>query len=81
MSEEKAIEELFYWQYSNTGSFKNQLFSLFMKADRDNKTRLAVCFPDEAKAFCLWYMYDGNQMDFFEKHIPHIVEKWRKDVQ
>lgn len=51
---EKAVAQLYYWQYSNTGSFFNQLFDLISKADFDNKENLRKGFPFHVEAYELW---------------------------
>lgn len=60
-----AIRELFYWQNgSNPSNFTALLYTLFSKADPENRTRLASAFPAEARAFALWQA--GDPKIFFE---------------
>ena len=54
MSLHRAVELLYYWQ-NGGDSFTCQLYSLFSKADPENKTRLQLGFPIEAHAYSLWY--------------------------
>lgn len=64
----KAITQLYAWQYESEASFFTaQLYSLMMKADPGNMTRLALAFPAEAEALCLWKATAGDKLrDMFE---------------
>lgn len=53
---DKAVKELFYWQFGNNPTnFTARLFDLMTKADLENAARLAKAFPVEAQAYLLWY--------------------------
>lgn len=70
----EAAKEIYYWQYSNTNSFMNNLISLFHKADFNNKHRLAKGFPWVRMAYELWEGAD-TQDEFFKKWLPEIWSK------
>ncbi len=59
-----AIRTLYYWQYRNTSSFKDMLYTLLAKADHWNFHKLSQVFPNEAFAFNLW-KDSPNQIHFF----------------
>lgn len=66
VSLDKAVKELYYWQFgSNPTNFTSRLFELMAKADMENAARLAKAFPIEAQAFLLWY-HASDQSLFFE---------------
>ncbi len=68
-----ALNEVFFWQYENTDSFKNILFFMFQKADRENFKRLRLGFPFEAQAYTMWYQSE-SQNKFFKKYTPELYE-------
>lgn len=57
--------EIWIWQHQNAGSFCSQLLSLFSKADSRNKARLAIAFPNAARAFIMWQTSE-NESDFYD---------------
>lgn len=54
MTLKEAVTELYFWQYSRTGSFHNYLYDLLQKADESNKQKLAEGFPTEREALQMW---------------------------
>lgn len=63
----KAVERLYYWQYGDPSSFYSMLYTLFQKADIDNKRKLALCFPYELMAYLNW-CNSPTQDEFFKKY-------------
>jgi hypothetical protein len=37
------------------GSFETALMDLIDKADRENKAKIAICFPEYVEAYNLWF--------------------------
>ena len=70
MTLEKAVKELYYWQY-NKGegtNFHSILFTLFQKADPQNRMKLEKGFPEEATALALWYTAGKHGDQLFIDH-------------
>jgi hypothetical protein len=68
MTLEKAIEQVYHWQFGNSDNFSSKLFDLFMKADVENYARLARGFPSRAIALSLWRNSKDTKA-FFKKHM------------
>ena len=64
----RAAREIYFWQYSNTGCFHNQLFDLFGKADPNNFVKLSEGFPAEAQAWLQWQAAANYGNEFFKKY-------------
>ena len=64
-----AIRKLYQWQYGvrDPQDFTFQLFTLLQMAAPHEFERLADAYPDEAKAFELWYDAD-DPVAFFTTH-------------
>jgi len=58
-TEKQAMFEVWCWQHSNTHSFNNMLFDLFMKADQGNLLDLFSSFPKLGLAWSKWYHSDN----------------------
>jgi len=70
MSEEqknKAKFAVWCWQYSNTGSISQQVCSLWMKADFENRRRLELGFPEICAAMSEWYQSENPD---------ELLDKW-----
>jgi len=65
MSIDEAVEQVYYWQYSNTGSFFNQLITLFQKADGNNIKKLNSAYPEIFLAIEMWKVAGDNGDDLF----------------
>lgn len=59
--------ELYYWQYQNTNSFYNQLFTLIQKADGTNKKHLEKAFPRAVLIYREWESWPTPE-EFFESY-------------
>jgi len=44
-----------YYEAGTLGSFSTGLMQLFMKADNQNKQKLAISFPEYYEAYNLWF--------------------------
>lgn len=66
---EQAIQKLYFWQYGtrDPNDFIFQLFTLFQMATPEDFEKLAVSYPDEAKAYKLWYQA-SDPVEFFKTH-------------
>ncbi len=66
---EDAIRKLYQWQYGvrDSNDFTFQLFTLLQMAGTTEFEKLAGAYPDEAKAFRLWYE-SGDPVGFFTSH-------------
>lgn len=54
--EKEALQELYNWQHiPGADWFTAQLFNLWMKADFQNKAKLARGFPIECRVIEQWY--------------------------
>ena len=63
-----AIERLYNWQYqAHSTSFTSLLYTMFQKADKDNRARLTIAFPDEAHALNLWNSAGDYGNDLFRE--------------
>lgn len=49
-----SVFQVYYWQYSNTGSFNNMLLDLMSKADFVNYAKLSSAYPELSLAFSMW---------------------------
>lgn len=56
--QEDIVKELYHWQYSNTNSFSNTIFSLLQKARGKNLEKLRTGFNLYFLALQKWYEYD-----------------------
>lgn len=68
MKLEDAILEVYYWQYSKTSSFYNQLCDLYMKADSNNKGKLTGAYPEICIALNMWMNAGDYGNDLFREH-------------
>lgn len=66
MSIEDAVREMYRWQFEPTNSFYNRLILCIQMADRENRMKLAVGFPELITAFCLWHQAK-DQREFFKE--------------
>ncbi|MCI0555540.1 MAG: hypothetical protein L0287_31735, partial [Anaerolineae bacterium] len=73
MTYPEAIRLVYYWQYESGTSFTCKIFELWMKADPNNKTRLAHAFPAEIQAVSDWYAAPDPE-EFFKQHGIHKQE-------
>jgi len=66
---EAAIQKLYQWQYGirDQNDFTFQLFTLLQMANPQEFSRLASSYPDEAKAYELWYQ-SSDPVEFFKAH-------------
>ncbi|MBI3557686.1 MAG: hypothetical protein HY074_15605 [Deltaproteobacteria bacterium] len=66
---EDAIGKLYQWQYGirDPNDFTFQLFTLLQMASPSEFEKLATAYPDEAKAFKLWYQ-SSDPVEFFKNH-------------
>ena len=67
MDEKEAITSLYDWQIQGGDSFTCKLFELMMKADINNKIKLAGAFPAEAKVLNDWYSSPNPDEYFISK--------------
>ena len=44
-----------FYEAGVLGSFSMALMDLFGKADKDNKIRLSIAFPEYAEAYRIWF--------------------------
>ena len=65
---ELAVMEVYFWQFSNTGSFTNMLLDLFRKADRENNVKLTVAYPELSHALALWDAAGDAGNDLFREY-------------
>lgn len=65
-----GLRELYNWQYNNTGSFSNMLFTMFQKADPGNQRRLAYAFPEYWAAYNTWCQCPESDV-FFQ-----LADQW-----
>lgn len=65
---EKAVRELYHWQYGDSDNFHSILYTLFKKADSSNKIKLRRGFPDEAMALELWEIAGDGGNDLFRMY-------------
>lgn len=72
-----AIEQLYYWQYSNGDNFTSKLYALIAKADSENRAKLRLAFPTESAAFTLWQS-SQNPIEFFYHYLSLPSEYFRK---
>jgi hypothetical protein len=63
-----AMREVYFWRYSNTGSFHNMLFDLFQKADNDNLVILGNAYPSEYLAWYMWTQAADHGDTFFRDY-------------
>jgi hypothetical protein len=64
----EAVRNLHYWQYGrDPDNFTSMLYVMFQKADPSNRAKLALAFPDEARAYFEWCT-SPTQDDFFKKY-------------
>ena len=68
MTFKDAVREVYFWQYSNTGCFNQQLLNLFQKADPSNKQKLAGAFPELYDALSAWEAAGDYGNDLFREH-------------
>ena len=64
---QKAAQALYDWQYCNSNSFFNMLFTLISKADPNNRSRLEDAFPFEVSAYLEWCNTPTPE-EFYEKY-------------
>jgi hypothetical protein len=66
---EEAIRKLYQWQYGirDPKDFTFQLFTLLQMANPEEFAKLASAYPDEAKAYRLWYE-SRDPVEFFIAH-------------
>jgi hypothetical protein len=55
------------WRRGGATNFTSQLFSLFCKADADNRIKLSLGFPEEWMVFTEWY-HSPAEDAFYEKY-------------
>ena len=60
-----AVMQVYYWRYSNTGSFNNMLLDLMNKADFINFAKLSSAYPELALAFNMWKEAGDEGKDLF----------------
>jgi hypothetical protein len=65
----EAIQKLYQWQYGvrDPSDFTYQLFTLLQVANPEEFAKLAQTYPDEARAFRLWYE-SKDPVEFFKAH-------------
>lgn len=62
----KAVEQLKFWrQNQNATNFSSMLFSLFCKADLQNRIKFLKGFPAEMTVYLLWY-HSNSEQEFFD---------------
>lgn len=66
---EKAVLEIYLWQYDDTNSFMNRLITCLQVADRGNRMRIGKGFPELLSMFMLWEM-TSEQDEFFKNYLP-----------
>lgn len=64
---EKLAWEVWNWQHGKATNFTCELFSLFCKADVNNRRKLADAFPEEASIFGEWY-FSPTPEEFYARH-------------
>lgn len=62
MTEAQAIHELWYWRVGDGTNFHSKLYNLIAKADRWNRERIRLGFPEEVKAFEQWENADEKKL-------------------
>lgn len=63
-----AIERLYHWQnQAHSNNFTSRLYELFEKADRVNRNKLHLVFPDEGYALDKWKSAGNNGDDLFRE--------------
>lgn len=72
MTLKKAIEEVYYWQYSHkikdpATNFTSKLIDLFRKADMENKIKLSSVYPEIYQAIQMWEN-SPDPDEFFRQH-------------
>lgn len=60
----QALVQLIHYWRNGGDSFTCQLFSLFMKANHVNKSRLIKAFPEEAIIWLDWYSSPSEEAFF-----------------
>lgn len=63
----KAVAQVYDWQHGGT-SFYCKLFDLFQKADSENRARLTIAFPIQARALDDWGKAGDYGNDLFKEH-------------
>lgn len=58
MTKKQAVELVFNWQYCSGTSLSSELFPLFAKADKENRARFHVAFPELFQAWQEWFSAD-----------------------
>jgi hypothetical protein len=66
---EEAIQKLYSWQYGfrDSNDFSFQLYTLMQLASPEEFDKLAQSYPDEARAYRLWYE-SPDPVEFFKAH-------------
>jgi len=68
MDKMAAIREIYFWQFSNTGCFNQQLLDLFGKADFNNRAKLRLAYPELYEAWIEWNNAGDYGNDLFREH-------------
>jgi len=76
---ERALRLLYVWQYKDGTSFTCNLYSLFMKADENNRSKLANAFPCEYMAWQTWYHSEDPEKMFERYGIGNFEKKGAED--
>lgn len=63
-----AVQDCYAWQYKPTNSFYQCLFTMFQKADRSNRNKLAIAFPFHYQVFQDWNEAAEYGNELFKKH-------------
>lgn len=62
---EDAVKEIWVWQYDDTNSYYTNLIRLYRRADKDNKRRLDLAYPQLGLAIQMWEMAGDRGNDLF----------------
>lgn len=62
---EDAVKEIWVWQYDDTNSYYTNLIRLYRRADKDNKRKLDLAYPQLGLAIQMWEMAGDNGNDLF----------------
>lgn len=66
-----AVRQLHYWQYGDRAdNFSSILYILFQKADADNRSRLALGFPEYHDAWMEWNRTESQDAFFAKYNLP-----------
>ena len=76
----EAYFDLYMWQYSNTDSFSNKLFSLIGHADMYNIENIRKGFPHEVAAWEEWYRHDDPD-DFLLSIKTSLIDKLSNKIK